>query len=72
MGAKIKLEMRWNMNNKKTSDIIIIISVITAIISGYVSMTQTDIFRLAGTQWMLIAIILGIYGLYMKLKQPIN
>lgn len=60
------------MNNKKTSDIIIIVSVITAIISGYVSMTQVNIFSLAGTQWMLIAIILGIYGLYMKLKQPIN
>lgn len=56
------------MNNKKTADTLVIISVIAAVISGYVSLTKGELFGLAGTQWILIAIVLGIYGLYVKMK----
>lgn len=49
-------------------DWLIWVSVLAAVIAGYVSLTQSDVFKLAGTQWMLIAIILGIYGLYAKEK----
>ena len=56
------------MNNKKVGDGLILLSVVAAIIAGYVSLSQVDVFKLAGTQWMLIAIILGIYGLYTKAR----
>jgi len=54
------------MNNKMTSDILMGVSVLTVIISGYVSLSGKDVFGLAGTQWMLVAIVLAIYGLYTK------
>jgi hypothetical protein len=53
---------------KKASDILIILSVLTTAISGYVSLARVDVMNLAGTQWMLIAIVLGIYGLYAKMR----
>lgn len=56
------------MNTKKASDWLIAISVLSAVISGYVSLSQNNLFGLAGTQWMLVAIALGIYGLYAKMK----
>lgn len=49
-----------------TSDILMGVSVLTAVISGYVSFFGKDVFGLAGTQWMLVAIVLAIYGLYTK------
>lgn len=52
--------------NKKISDVLIWLSVVTVVVSGYVSLSGTDVFGLAGTQWMLIGIVLGIYGLYTK------
>jgi hypothetical protein len=56
------------MNNKKMSDGLIWLSIVTAVVAGYVSFTQTDVFALAGTQWMMIAIVLGIYGIYVKMR----
>ena len=56
------------MNNKKASDVLVIISVLAAIVAGYVSLSQNDVFGLAGTQWMLVAIIFGIYGMYVKMR----
>lgn len=50
------------------SDVLIIISIIAAVIAGFVSLTQNNLFNLAGTQWMLIAIVLGIYAMYSKMK----
>jgi len=44
---------------------LMIISVIAAIISALVSAFDIDLY-LAGTQWMLIAVIFGIYALYIK------
>ncbi len=54
--------------HKKSGDGLIIVSAVAAIISGYVSITQTDVLNLAGTQWMLIAIALGIYAIYAKIR----
>lgn len=53
---------------KSKSDILIALSVVAAVVSGVVSVFQTDVLSLAGTQWILIAIVLGIYGLYVKLR----
>ena len=50
---------------KMKSKNLMIISIITAIISALVSVFNVDIY-LAGTQWMLIAIVFGIYALYVK------
>jgi len=55
------------MNCKKTSDVFMWLSAVLVIISGFVSLTQINLFKLAGTQWMLIAIISGIYGVYAKM-----
>jgi len=51
---------------KKLADVLIILSIVTAVISGLVSLFQLNLY-LAGTQWILIAIALGIYGLFIKL-----
>lgn len=54
------------MKMQKIADILISLSVVTAIVSGMVSLFQLN-WYLAGTQWMLVAIALGIYGLFIKL-----
>lgn len=54
--------------NKKIADLLIVLSVVATAVSAYVSTTQNDFMNLAGTQWMLVAIVLGIYGLYAKQK----
>ena len=54
--------------NKQLPDILTILSVAAVIISGYVSLSKNDVFGLAGTQWMLIGIVLGIYALYAKMR----
>lgn len=54
------------MEKYKIGDWLIGASALAVVVSGYVSLTQTDVFNLAGTQWMLISIVLGIYGLYAK------
>jgi hypothetical protein len=53
---------------KKTNDILMGLSVLAAVLAGYVSVFQTDFMALAGTQWMLIAIVLAIYGIYAKMR----
>lgn len=53
---------------KKHSDILMGLSVLAVLISGYDSLYQTNVFGLAGTQWMLIALILAVYGIYAKLR----
>jgi hypothetical protein len=56
------------MYSKKTGDVLMYLSVIAAVVAGYDSLAQTTVFGLAGTQWMLVAIILALYGIYVKLK----
>lgn len=51
---------------KNLGNILIVLSVAAVVISGYVNVTQNEVLKLAGTQWILIAIVLGIYGIYAK------
>ncbi|MEI6587376.1 MAG: hypothetical protein WCO05_00325 [Candidatus Moraniibacteriota bacterium] len=53
---------------KKYSDILMGLSVLAVLVSGYDSLFKTDLFGLAGTQWMLVALILAVYGVYAKLR----
>jgi len=53
---------------KKYDGILIGLSILAAIISAIDSLYQTNVFGLAGTQWMLIALILAVYGIYAKMK----
>ena len=53
---------------KKNSDILMGLSVLAVLVSGYDSLYGTDVFGLAGTQWMLIALILAVYGIYAKIR----
>jgi uncharacterized membrane protein YuzA (DUF378 family) len=41
----------------------IILSLITAIIAGIVSVFQMDILGLAGTQWMILSILFAVWSL---------
>jgi len=53
---------------KKLSNVLIALAVITAVIAGIVSAFQITGWYLAGTQWMMIAIIFGIFAIYAELK----
>jgi hypothetical protein len=50
----------------KLADTFIILSAIAVILSGLVSLFKFNLW-LAGTQWILVAIALGIYGLFVRL-----
>ncbi len=52
----------------KTADIVMLFSVLTVVISGVVSVGQIELW-LAGTQWILIGIVLGIYGIFLKMEK---
>jgi len=51
----------------KLAEIMMLLSVIAVLISGAVSVWQMN-FLLAGTQWILIGITLGIYGIFLKIR----
>jgi hypothetical protein len=53
---------------EKIADILIALSVVTVLLAAYVNIAnlKNGFLNLAGTQWILIAIVLGIYGLYAK------
>jgi len=53
---------------KKHESILMWLSVIALAIAAYDSLAKADVFGLAGTQWILIAILLAIYGSYLKSK----
>jgi hypothetical protein len=53
-------------NKKNMSTAAMVLSVIAVILSGVVSLTKTDILNLAGTQWILIGIVLAIYAVYLS------
>lgn len=53
---------------KKKSEVLVWLSVLAVVISAIDSIFKTDILNLAGTQWMLIGIVLAVYALYMKNK----
>lgn len=55
------------MNNKiKWDEWIIWLSVLAVVLAAIDFVTRAALLNLAGTQWLLIAIALGIYSLYLK------
>jgi hypothetical protein len=53
---------------KKYDSILMILSLLAAIISAVDSLYQINVLGLAGTQWMLVALILAVYGIYVKMR----
>ena len=50
---------------KKHANILIVLSLVSAVLAAIVSLTGTEtVLGLAGTQWILIAVVLGIYAVY--------
>jgi hypothetical protein len=54
------------MNKIKWDEWIIWLSVLAVVLAAIDFLTKGNILNLAGTQWILIAITLGIYSLYLK------
>jgi hypothetical protein len=52
------------MKGKGLAKLAMILSFVALIMSGVVSLTGSAIW-IAGTQWILIAIVLAVYGLYL-------
>lgn len=53
------------MQNEMVSKYAFYLSVVIAVVAGVVSATNMSLW-LAGTQWMLIAIVLGVWALFLK------
>jgi hypothetical protein len=56
------------MGTKSTSDVFFIISVAAAIMSFLSWALKPDTLWLAATQWLLIAIVFGIWGVYLRIR----
>ena len=56
------------MNNKKLPDILMGLSVVAIILAAFDFLSKGNVVGLAGTQWILIAIALAIYGMYAKMR----
>lgn len=56
------------MGIKSTSDIFFIFSVAAAMMSVLSWALKPDTLWLASTQWLLIAITVGVWGLYLRLR----
>lgn len=54
---------------KKLPDVLASLSIIAVLVAGYVNLSKTDVLSLAGTQWILIGIVLGIYAMYLKMRE---
>jgi predicted Na+-dependent transporter len=52
--------------HKNKHNWLIILSIAAVLIAAYNFFTKSDVLNLAGTQWILIAIVFGIYALYSK------
>jgi hypothetical protein len=58
------------MSTKKVADILAVLSVVAVLAAAYVNVAdlKEGLFKLAGTQWILIGIVLGIYALYLRTR----
>lgn len=54
---------------KNKADILVGLSVVAVILAAVDFIVKTDVLKLAGTQWILIGVVLGIYALYFKTKE---
>lgn len=59
------LEGGEKMENKKCPNCLFALSVIAAVLSAVVSLVGANLW-FAGSQWMLIAIVLGIWAIFLK------
>jgi hypothetical protein len=50
------------MNRERIMMALMGLSVLSAVAAGYVFVSQNSFLNLAGTQWILIAILLGVYA----------
>ncbi|GEM_PF-1901888 len=59
------------MDMKKIPDILAGLSVVTVLAAGYVNVmdVKNGLFGLAGTQLILIGIVLGMYAMYLKMRE---
>lgn len=53
------------MKNKMLSQVSFGLSVVTVVLAAVVSLASVDLW-LAGTQWILIAIVLSVWALFLK------
>lgn len=56
------------MGIKSTSDIFFILSVAAALMSFLSWALKPDTVWLAATQWLLVAITVGVWGLYLRIR----
>jgi len=56
------------MGIKSTSDIFFIFSVAAAFLAALSWAMKPDTIWLAATQWLLVAITVGVWGLYLRLR----
>lgn len=54
---------------KKLPDVLASLSIVAVLLAGYVNLSKADVLSLAGTQWILIGIVLGIYAMYLKMRE---
>jgi predicted membrane chloride channel (bestrophin family) len=52
------------MKNKMLSKLAFVLSLLAVIMAGVVSFTQSTIW-IAGTQWILVAIVLAVYAVFL-------
>jgi hypothetical protein len=57
------------MNMKNVPDILVVLSIVAVVVAAYDNLAKTDVVGLAGTQWILIGIVLGIYAMYLKMRE---
>jgi len=54
------------MKNKETlSKVAIMLSLIAVVLAAVDTFGKTDVLGLAGTQWILVGIVLAVYALYL-------
>lgn len=54
---------------KKVPDALVALSIVAVLVAAYDNLTKTDVINLAGTQWILIGIVLGVYAMYLKMRE---
>ncbi|TAK96068.1 hypothetical protein EPO05_02615 [Patescibacteria group bacterium] len=52
------------MHKEKMSVVLMGLSVLTLVMAAYVFFTQQSVFGIAGTQWVLVSIVLGVYAVF--------
>lgn len=57
------------MNMKNKSDVLVMLSIVAVILAAVDFLFKMDVLTLAGTQWILIGIVLAIYALYFKARE---